>query len=156
MNEGDKISVCVTHRFSATAERVFDAWVDPEKVCKFLFVTATGQMLRTEIDARVGGGFTIVERRAGEDVAHVGTYLEIDRPRRLVFLLAVPKYSSGQDRISVDIRPLGSGCELTLTHEMASRQAEHRGRAQEGWRRVLEMLAEQLPLAEPSRAAGQG
>jgi uncharacterized protein YndB with AHSA1/START domain len=154
MKKEDKLSVRVTYRFSASAERVFDAWLDPEKVCKFLFVTATGQMVQTKIEARVGGGFTIVERRAGENVAHVGTYLEIDRPRRLVFMLSVPKYSKEQDRISVDIEPLGRGCELTLTHEMAAGQAEQQGRAQEGWSRVLGMLAERLPPEEPSCGAG--
>jgi uncharacterized protein YndB with AHSA1/START domain len=144
MKKQEGVSVSVTHRFSASAERVFDAWLDPEKACKFLFVTATGQMVRTEIDARVGGRFTIVERRGGEDVAHVGTYLALDRPRRLAFTLSVPKYSHEEDRVLIEIEPLPSGCELTLTHEMQPDMAEVRARAAEGWRGVLELLAEQL------------
>jgi uncharacterized protein YndB with AHSA1/START domain len=154
MKKEQVVSVCVTHRFSASAERVFDAWLDPAKACKFLFVTATGQMVRTEIDARVGGGFTIVERRAGEEVGHVGTYLELDRPRRLVFTLSVPKYSKEASKVSVEIRPLGSGCELTLTQEMLPGMAEYRGRTQEGWRRILEVLAEQLSPEVQSCGAG--
>lgn len=142
MKKQEGVSVTVTHRFSASAERVFDAWLDPERACKFLFVTATGQMVRTQIDARVGGRFTLVERRAGEDVAHVGTYLELDRPRRLAFTFSVPKYSQSEDRVLVEIVPLQSGCELTLTHEMQPGMAEVRGRAEEGWRRLLELLAE--------------
>ena len=154
MKKPDAVSVSVTHRFSASAERVFDAWLDPEKACKFLFVTATGQMVRTEIDARVGGGFTIVERRAGEEVAHVGTYLTVDRPRHLVFTLSVPKYSKDESRISVEITPLGSGCELMLTQEMLPGMAEYRGRTEEGWRRIFEVLAEQLSPEVPSCGAG--
>ncbi len=148
------VSVSVTHWFSASPERVFDAWLDPDKACKFLFVTATGQMQRTEIDGRVGGRFTIVERRAGEDVAHVGTYLEIDRPRRLVFTLTVPKYSQEEDRISVEIKPARGGSELTLTHEMSTKAGEHGARAQEGWKRVLEMLDELLPEEAATCGAG--
>jgi uncharacterized protein YndB with AHSA1/START domain len=154
MKKQEGVSVTVTHRFFASAERVFDAWLDPEKACKFLFVTATGEMVRTEIDARVGGRFMIVERRAGEDVAHVGTYLELDRPRRLVFTLSVPKYSQDEDRICIEIKPLGSGCELTLTHELRPAMADVLGRAEAGWRGILEILAEQLPPEEPSCGAG--
>jgi len=33
----------VTHRFLASAERVYDAWLDPEKVRGFLYATATGE-----------------------------------------------------------------------------------------------------------------
>jgi uncharacterized protein YndB with AHSA1/START domain len=156
MKNDEKIQVRVSHRFAASAERVFDAWLDPEKACRFLFATAHGHVVRTEIDARVGGGFVIVDRRAGEDVEHVGTYLELVRPRRLVFTFSVPRYSDGRDAdtVTVEIDPLPSGCLLTLTHEMGQRQAEHRGRAQEGWQGILEVLAEMLPPAAPTCGEG--
>jgi uncharacterized protein YndB with AHSA1/START domain len=38
-----------------------------------------------ETDPQVGGGFRIIERRDGEDVEHLGTYLAVERPNRLVF-----------------------------------------------------------------------
>jgi len=147
MKTPEQVSVRVTHRFIASAERVFDAWLDPDKACKFLFATPTGQMVRTEIDARVGGGFTIVERRNGEDVSHVGKYLEIERPRRLVFTLSVPTYGQASERVSIDIEPLAAGCELTLTHEMTPQSADMRGQISAGWRGILEVLAERLPPA---------
>src|SRR5687768_7548961 len=83
----------VTRRFSAPAERVYDAWLDRERVCRWLFATPTGQMVRVEVEARVGGAFVITERRDGEDVEHAGTYLELVRPSRLMFAYSVPKYS---------------------------------------------------------------
>ena len=51
------------------------------------------------------------------DIDHVGEYLEIERPTRLVFTFAVPKYSPESTRVSIDIVPAGTGCKLTLTHE---------------------------------------
>jgi uncharacterized protein YndB with AHSA1/START domain len=154
MKPEETVSVRVTHRFAASAERVFDAWLDPSKVCKFLFATATGQIVRADIDARVGGRFTIVDRRNGEDVEHVGTYIAIERPRRLVFDLSVPKYSSDESRVEIEIQPLTRGCELTLVQHMPGRYAEIKGRTQDGWRRILEMLDEVVPPAQPSCGTG--
>jgi uncharacterized protein YndB with AHSA1/START domain len=97
---------------------------------------------RVEIDPRVGGSFTVVERRDGEDVEHIGEYLEIDRPRRLVFAFRVPKYSQVTTRVSVDIVPLESGCQLTLTHE--GLHPDYVSGAKSGWGAVLLGLAETL------------
>lgn len=134
----------VTRRFSASAERVFDAWLDPEKARRFLFATPTGQMVTVEIDARVGGSFYIVERREGQDAEHYGEYLEIDRPRRLVFSFAAEKGTRDGDRVSIDIVPLESGCELTLTHEMSPDWAEWADRTRQGWTDILEGLGRVL------------
>jgi uncharacterized protein YndB with AHSA1/START domain len=154
MKNEENVEVRVSHRFSASAERVFDAWLDPQKACKFLFATATGQMVKTEIDARVGGGFIIVDRRDGEDVEHIGTYEQIERPRRLVFRLSVPKYSEDESRVTIEISPLESGCTLTLTHEMRARWAEFRGRTRDGWQRICEALARELSADEPGCGEG--
>ncbi len=134
--------VCVTRRFNASPERVFDAWLDPDKTGRWLFATPTGKMVRVEIDARVGGTFVFVDRRDGEDVEHTGEYLEIDRPRRLVFTFGVPKYSPLVTRVVIDIVPRDGGCELTLTNENVP--PDYVSRNEEGWTRILDKLAETL------------
>jgi uncharacterized protein YndB with AHSA1/START domain len=143
-NPEQQILIRVTRRFNASPERVFDAWLDPERAGRWLFATPTGEMVRVEIDARVGGGFTITERRDGEEVEHTGVYLEIDRPRRLVFTFAVEKYSPDADRVTVEIQPLDSGCELTLTHELDAKNAEWEEPTKQGWTGILEGLAATL------------
>jgi uncharacterized protein YndB with AHSA1/START domain len=137
-------SVCIVRRFNYPAERVFDAWLDPALAGKWLFATSTGKMVRAEIDPRVGGRFTFTDRRDGEDVEHSGEYLEIDRPRRLVFTFGVPKYSPNLDRVTVEIEPQGGGCELTLTHEMKPEFLEYASRTEDGWTQIMEGLAASL------------
>ncbi len=139
------VTVRVVRRFDAAPGRVFDAWLDPATAGRFLFATAAGRMVRVAIDARVGGRFAVVERRAGEDVEHVGDYLAIDRPRRLVFAFAVPKFSAQATRVSLDIAPSGAGCSVTLTQEGVL--AEYADRTEAGWRGILDGLAGALGLS---------
>jgi uncharacterized protein YndB with AHSA1/START domain len=135
--------VRVTHRYDAAPERVFDAWLDPKLAGRFLFATPTGQMIKAEIDAKVGGHFNFTDRRPDMgDVEHVGTYLEIDRPRRLVFEFAVPKYEATRTRVTVEIVASGAGCELTLTHDGVFES--YVTQTQHGWGMILDGLAKAL------------
>ena len=138
----------ISRHFDACPERVFDAWLDPATAGRWLFSAPNGEMVKVDIDARVGGHFRFVDRREGEDVEHVGEYLEIDRPRRLVFTFAVPKYSVQQTTVSIDIVPVGSGCELHLLHEGVL--PEWADATQEGWGGILATLDRRLQ-SDPAR-----
>ncbi len=133
------VTVRVTRRFTSSAERVFNAWIDSSVAGKWLFATATGQIVKAETDPRVGGKFIFTDRRDGEDIEHVGEYLEIDRPRRLVFKFVVPKYTQIWTQVAIDLVPLASCCDLTLTHEGVL--AEYESRSENGWTMLLNSLA---------------
>ena len=94
---------------------MFDAWLDPASVGQWLFKTPDGVMEKVEIDARIGGGFTVVERRGTEVAEHFGEYIEIDRPRRLAFDFWT-NFSGERTRVIVTIAPDGDGSLLTLRH----------------------------------------
>lgn len=142
--------VVVTRSYAAPAEQVFDAFLTPEVARRFLFATATGEMIRAEIDPRVGGRFVFVDRRPemGE-VEHVGAYLEIDRPRRLAFTFGVPQFDPRMTTVTLELRPEGEGCALTLTHEGVPPAYAEANR--DGWSRILAGL---LPAWEGVQAAG--
>jgi uncharacterized protein YndB with AHSA1/START domain len=141
-------SVRVTRRFAASAERVFDAWLDPVLAAKWLFRSEDGEPVTAEIDARVGGGFKVVAHRPDGDVTHVGEYRIVDRPRRLVFTFAVPQFSPEFDLVTVEIRPVDGGCELTLINEMSPAiYAEWGEKTREGWASMLDRLVGALETA---------
>ena len=143
MNSPTTATVVVSRRFDASAERVFDAWLDPALAAKFLFATPTGQIIKVEIDPRVGGRFLIVDRRSETGEAeHFGRYVEIDRPRRLAFDFAVEKGMQDATRVTIEINPAGAGCEMTLTHEGVWQ--DYADRTQSGWITILEGLAAAL------------
>jgi uncharacterized protein YndB with AHSA1/START domain len=128
----------VSRRFAAPAERVFDAWLDPAGAGRWLYATATGSNVRTEIDACVGGRFRITDRRDGVDWDHVGEYLAIDRPRRLAFTLTIPNAFPEASRVAVEITPREEGCELVIRHDGIS--GEIAARAERAWERILGAL----------------
>ncbi|HEU0097628.1 MAG TPA: SRPBCC domain-containing protein [Allosphingosinicella sp.] len=134
----------MTRRIAAPAETVFDAWLDQRTAGEWLFATADGEMVKVEIDARVGGRFEIVERRGGEDVLHAGVYEALERPVRLAFTLQVPLYSTSSERVRIGIAAADGGCELTLTQSVASDAPASRERIEEGWSTVIGALAERL------------
>jgi uncharacterized protein YndB with AHSA1/START domain len=140
------VTIRVTRAFSASAERVFEAWVDPEMIGKWMFGAhlRDEEVLRIAVDARVGGSFSFLVRRQGQEIDHVGTYRQIDRPRRLVFTWGVVGASQDESCVTIDIAPLVTGCELTLTHEMHPKWAEYASRTEAGWTKMLDALAEVL------------
>lgn len=137
-----RATVRVARQFDAPPERVFDAWLDPANAGRWLFATPEGQMVRVEIDPRVGGAYTFVDRRNGEDIEHTGEYLEIERPRRLAFNFRVPKFSGEATRIVIEIVASGFGSQLVLVHEGVF--PEFAQRTEQGWNDVLEGLSRAL------------
>ena len=134
--------VRVERVYAAPCAAVFDAWLDEASAGNWLYATPDGEMVRVEIDARVGGRFEIVERRNGEDVLHTGVYEEMDRPRRLAFTLQVPKYSDDSSRIAIDIAPEGEACRLVL--DAGEEEPAEAEKYRHGWSTVLDNLAAEL------------
>ena len=115
------VEIRLAQHFVASAELVFDAWVDPAVAGQWLFATASRPASRVTIDARAGGEFLFESRHHGEDVVQAGRYVEIERPRRLAFTLPAGPRSSALTRVRVEIEAEETGCRLTIVHESVLR-----------------------------------
>lgn len=135
----DRTTIRVTRGFLSKPEKVYDAWLTPAIATKFLFSTPDGEMQKVEIDAKEGGTFTVIEKRKGEDIEHTGTYEKLQRPDRIIFTFAVPKYSTEETRVTLDITPDGNGSQITLVHEGVLR--DYAEKTENGWTKMLNGLA---------------
>ena len=147
----EPVIVRVTQRYNVPIARVFDAWLTPAQAGRFLFTTRTGNVLHCEIDAQVGGSFTVTDRRPNADgdesfyeAQHRGVFVEIQRPTRLVFDFGVEPFAAeSTTRVTLDFVPLGvSICELVLAHNLgdSSDARVNAERTCQGWARMLEQL----------------
>ena len=141
--------VRVTRSVAAAPETVFDAWLDPDQLGRWMFGPAVRdeEIVHLALTPKKGGSFSFLVERDGENVEYVGKYLEISRPQRLAFTWTVATESVGS-RVLVDIVAGEAGCELTLTQEIHSSRAEQVEHTEVEWSHMLDTLA--LVLGEAS------
>lgn len=142
------VVVSVSRQFSQPAEQLFDAWLEAEGAKRFLFRSDGGEIIKCEIDPRVGGGFVITDRRPTGDAEHVGRYVEIDRPNRLVFEFGMPAESPDEDTVTLRFAPTTAGCEITLTAEMAPEYADYVDQVHDAWTEMLDKLAQSVAVSD--------
>jgi uncharacterized protein YndB with AHSA1/START domain len=146
-------TVNVTRRLLASPRRAFDAFVDPA-VVEAWFGPGQGRIVGIELAPRIGGMFSVVQRRGGKDVEVRGTYLELERPRRLVLTWAVPAESLDESIVTIQIEPAGAGSAITLTHELAPSWLRIASDVEASWIQMLDAIADALaPLPRAGAVA---
>ncbi len=82
----------------------------------------------------MGGAFLFSDMRDGVETKHWGTYLELDRPHRIVFTWILDEAEeSNPGRVSLVVQPDGTGCVATIAHEMDAKWAGHEEQTKNGW-----------------------
>lgn len=136
----ETVEATTVHVFATVpAERVFDAWLDPNIARLWMSRAVPGMpafdVRRVEIDARVGGRFTFSDMRDDGEAVHWGTYKVIDRPRKLVFTWFTSEEEEQEDNstVTLTLEPRGLGCVATVVHRMDARWAEWIKQTEKGW-----------------------
>ncbi|MGO4548183.1 SRPBCC domain-containing protein [Paenibacillus sp. 2TAB23] len=124
MAKVSQTTLIMVRQFDVSAERVFDAWINPVMMRKWL-MTNEGTNKLAANEPIVGGRWTIIDEREGVEYTATGEYLEIERPTRLVFTFQMPQFSELIDRLTVELKPLSKGCEMTFTQVINVAQEEN-------------------------------
>jgi uncharacterized protein YndB with AHSA1/START domain len=138
--KGRRAPIVQERLIAAPPEAVFDAWGDAASLRRWM---CPGDTRRTEVelDFWVGGRFRIVMHGEREFVQH-GEYLEIDRPRRLVFTWISDFVSpdEARTRVTVTFAPAASGATLVrLVHDELP-DTDTYDRHVQGWADILRKL----------------
>ena len=133
------LSLTVLRRIAAPPARVYNAWLDPETLARFMS-NGTGFSLTTaETDPRVGGRFRLDMHIGGKDYPHGGTYLELAPHSRIAFTWESASSTVEGSTVTLDLVPDGDATFLTLTHVRFASESVRNGHAS-AWGTILDGL----------------
>ncbi len=132
-------SIEVRRLLPAPIDEVFRWWTEPELLARWM--SPVGQV-EAEVDLQVGGRLRIVMRDGPIEIEHEGKYVEIDRPRRLVFTWQ-SRFTAGVSLVTVSLEAEGdSSTHVVIVHsQLPSAAAESHGG---GWAAMLARLEREL------------
>ncbi len=130
----------LTRVVNADPQTAFDAWTQPEQIRRWACPEGHS-VVDSQVDLRVGGEYVLKMRNDAEGSFHtaVGTYREIDAPRRLAYTWDWVEDDHKMDTetlVTVEFRHHADGTEVVLSHE-AFPNAEITGLHVEGWESCL-------------------
>jgi uncharacterized protein YndB with AHSA1/START domain len=143
MDRGDTAGATVQlrRRVRASAEQVFDLWTKPDLMVRWMSPYPGAVDCKASCDLRPGGAFSLVMRSAESSREVSGTYVQIDRPRKLVFTWIGPLTNNVNTLVTVELTPRGDETDLVLTHERLPTSAIVEGHTR-GWGHILDHLAD--------------
>lgn len=128
----------VTRTIPASAEKVFDLWMNPKSPGGPWFGAE-----RVILNPVVDGLFYIAAKHEGRTWPHYGRFLQIDRPRRIEYTWVSEATKGVESVVSLTMEPRGEDTEVTLRHSGVP--DDEMGRQhKDGWTWILSTLAEGL------------
>jgi uncharacterized protein YndB with AHSA1/START domain len=131
----------IRRRVRATAEQIFDLWTKPDLMVRWMSPYPGAVDCKASCDVRPGGAFSLVMSSEESSREVSGTYVEVDRPRKLVFTWIGPLTNNAKTLVTVELHPRGDETDLVLTHERLPTPAIVEGHTR-GWRNILDHLAD--------------
>ena len=135
--------VQIRRRVRAPAEQIFDLWTKPDLMVRWMSPYPGSVDCKASCDLRPGGTFSLVMSSEESSREVSGTYVLIDRPRKLVFTWIGPLTNNVNTLVTVELYPLGDETDLVLTHERLPTPAIHEGHTR-GWGHILDHLADAI------------
>ena len=104
----------ITRAFAAPARLVFEALTKPEHVRRWWAPRSRGAIVSVEIDCRVGGKWRYVMKTLrGMEVGFSGTYLELERPTKIVNTEAFDPFPNAVATVTVALTERGNTTTMT-------------------------------------------
>lgn len=136
------LTLTTSRRINAPAARLFNAWLDPAMLARFMIPGSGMSVPSAKTDPRPGGRFDIVMRDGDTDLPIGGVYKEITPHSRLVFSWE-SSFSAAGSTVTLTFTPDGVGTLVELTHVKFASE-DSRNNHERGWAAILVMLDKTL------------
>ena len=133
------LTLSVSKTIHAPIEKVFDAWLDPEMLSKFILPMPGMPQPEVENEPQQGGSFTIIMQVGEDKIPHTGQYLEISRPDKLVFSWLSP-FSADGSTVTIDFSEMPDGRTNVQLRHVKFIDEETRSDHEGGWTNILQVL----------------
>jgi uncharacterized protein YndB with AHSA1/START domain len=133
------LALTVTRLINAPIDKVFNAWLDPVMLARFMIPGDGMSVPHCTTDPRVGGRFAITMKAGDQELPHAGTYTEITPHSRIAFTWESPHSIDGST-VTLSFGAKDQGTEVTL-HHVKFASAESRDNHEKGWGAILGSLA---------------
>lgn len=145
--------VTIVRVIPAQPREVFEAWLDPDALSRFMCPPEGTAVSRVDVDPRAGGKFLIVMRVGERELPHRGEYLEIERYERLAFTWH-SAFAGLDSRVVLQFEPAPNGQTKLTLHHAGLHEESNRRRHESGWNGILSALdATIISRAIPSAGA---
>ena len=135
----EELTVDIEKTIKAPIERVFDAWLDPALLTRFMLPASGMENPRVTCDPRVDGRFEILMRVGDNEIPHTGSYLEIDRPNQLAFTWESPESPEGSV-VTLTFSAIGEGQTAVRLRHVKFLDERRRDNHEGGWGNILATL----------------
>ena len=130
--------ITVTRAIPASAEKVFEVWMDPKSPGGPWFGAE-----RVILNPVVDGLFYLAVKHEGRTWPHYGRFVRIERPRQVEYTWVSEGTQGVESVVAVTFEPRGDQTDVTLRHSGVPDDEMGR-RHEQGWTWVLSKLAERF------------
>ena len=118
MNQAEQVdtSITIVRKFSASTERVYEAWTSPEQICQWIG-PAEVYCKEADIDLRVDGNYRILMIGESNEHTIIGKYKEVIPNEKLQFTWKWQNSDGPETLVTLVFNEIEDGTELTLLHE---------------------------------------
>ena len=133
-----ELSLKVSRTIKAPIERVYNAWLDPTMLAKFMIAGEGMTVPKAETDAREGGRFSIIMAAGAQEMPHGGEYLKLDPYSTIKFSWESP-FSVKGSTVTLQFSEVEDGTQVELVH-VKFVDEESRDNHEVGWVAILTKL----------------
>lgn len=137
-NEMAELSLRVARTIKAPIEAVYNAWLNPSTLAKFMMPGEGMTVPKVENEVREGGRFLIVMATPEQELSHQGEYQQLQPFSKIVFSWESP-YSADGSTVTLNFSEVDEGTHVELVHVKFVNE-ESRDGHEAGWAAILAQL----------------